>query len=80
MCPHQTHAFKEVKNSQAFTVGIKIIYPCFFLNEPLPGAPTHVCTKLSANIQRIERWTSIKSCLTPKIESTPKTSNYDAKP
>ena len=54
-CPDQSQAFKEVKNSQAFTVGRKNIYiPIFFLDEPLPGAPGHVGTKLRANIRRTD--------------------------
>ena len=43
MCPDQSQAFEGQYNSQAFTVGIKTIL--FFLEEPLPGAPRHVCTK-----------------------------------
>ena len=55
MCPDQSQAFKEVNNSQAFTVGRKKIPgTVFFLNEPLPGAPSHVCTKFSVNIRRID--------------------------
>ena len=49
MCPDQSQAFKEVNNSQAFTVGRKKTKK---MNEPLPGAPRHVCTKFSANIRR----------------------------
>ena len=44
MCPDQSPAFKEVNNSQAFTVGRKENDPFFFLDEPLPGAPRHVCS------------------------------------
>ena len=52
-----------------------------FLHEPLPGAPRHVCTKFGA--KRSRNWlrrTNIKSYLSPKIESTLKPSNSDAKP
>ena len=49
MCPDQSQAFKEVNNSQAFTVGRKKNVPFFFLDQPLPGAPRHVCTKFRAN-------------------------------
>ena len=42
-CPDQSQAFKEVNNSEAFTVGRKKT-PIFFLDEPLPGARRHVCT------------------------------------
>ena len=55
MCPDQSQAFKEVNNSQAFTVGRKTNDPSFFLDEPLPGAPRHVCTKFRANIGRTDR-------------------------
>ena len=51
MCPDQSQAFKEVKNSQAFTVGRKKNTPFF---EPLPGAPRHVCTKFRANVPRTD--------------------------
>ena len=53
MCPDQSQAFKEVNNSQAFTVGRKKM-SLFFLGEPLPGAPSHVCTKFRANIRRTD--------------------------
>ena len=53
MCPDQSQAFKVVYNSQAFTVGRKR-NDLFFLDEPLPGAPRHVCTKVRANIRRTE--------------------------
>ena len=52
MCPDQSQAFKEVNNSRAFTVGRK--KNIFFLDEPLPGAPKHICTKFSANIRRTD--------------------------
>ena len=54
MCPDQSQAFKEVNNSQAFTAGRKKNDPLFFLDEPLPGAPRHVCTKFRANIRRTD--------------------------
>ena len=49
MCPDQSQAVKEVNNSQAFTVGRKKNGP-FLLDEPLPGAPRHVCKKFIAQI------------------------------
>ena len=52
MCPDQSQAFKKVNNRQAFTVGRKK-YP-FFLDDPLPGAPRHICTKFRANIRRTD--------------------------
>ena len=49
-CPDQSEALKEVNNShnnsRAFTVTRKNITH-FLLNEPLPGAPRHVCTKFA---------------------------------
>ena len=54
MCPDQSQAFKEVNNSQAFTVGRKIFHPFCFLNELLPGAPRRISTKSSASIRRTE--------------------------
>ena len=54
MCPDQSQAFKEVNNSQAFAVARKKITRFFFLAEPLPGAPRHVCTKFRANILRTD--------------------------
>ena len=51
MCLNQSQAFKEVNSGQALTVGkTKNIY----MNEPLPGALRHVCTKFSANIRRTD--------------------------
>ena len=51
MCPDQSQAFKEVKNSLAFTIGRKkILVTNFFLDEPFPGVPRHVCTKFRVNI------------------------------
>ena len=69
MCPDQSQAFKEVNTSQAFTVGKKKKGYPFFLNDPRPGAPRHVCTKFSA--KHSKNWlrsTSIKSYLTSQIE------------
>ena len=43
MCPDQSQTFKEVNNSQAFTAWRKKT-TLFFLDQPLPGAPRHVCT------------------------------------
>ena len=43
----QSQAFKEV-NSQA---GRKK-RPIFFPDDPLPGAPRHVCTQFRVNIRR----------------------------
>ena len=52
MCPDLSHAFKEVNNSQAFTVRRKKKKrPVIFLDEPVPGAPRHVFTKFRANIR-----------------------------
>ena len=50
MRPDQSQAFIEINASQAFTVARKQSTH-FFLNKPLPGAPRHVCTKFSANIE-----------------------------
>ena len=82
MCPDKSQAFKEVSSSQAVTVGSKKSEPIFFfLDEPFPGAPRHVCTKFRANIRRTDCvGQNNESNLTPKIESTLKPSNYDAKP
>ena len=58
MCPDQSQAFKEVNNSNAFTVGqaFKDVdnshaftvgrnkWTHVFLDQPLAGAPRHVCT------------------------------------
>ena len=55
MCPDQSQAFEGVN----FTVGRKKTTP-YFLGEPLPGAPRHVCTKFRANIRRT-------NCVGPKI-------------
>ena len=66
MCPDQSQAIKEVNNSQTFTV------------SRCPKACLHkVYRKYSKNWLRE---TNIKSYLTPKIDSTLKSSNYDAKP
>ena len=54
MCPHQSQGFKEVNISQAFTVGRRK-NAIFFLDEPLPGAPRHPCTKFRASIRRTVR-------------------------
>ena len=80
MCPDQSQAFKEVNNSQAFTVGRRKKWPIFFLEEPLPGAPRHVCTSFPQKSKNWLRRTSIKSNLKPEIENTLKRRNYDAKP
>ena len=50
MCPDLSQAFEEVNNSQAFTLGKKSNGPFLFVDEPLPDAPRHVCTKFRANI------------------------------
>ena len=52
MCPDQSQALKEVNKSKAFTVGRKKM--TFFWDEPLPGAPRHVCTKFGENIRRTD--------------------------
>ena len=43
-----TGLLKEVKNnnSQAFPEEENVFPPFFFLKEPLPGAPSHFCTKI----------------------------------
>ena len=51
----------------------------FFLGEPLPGAPSHVCTKFRANIRRTDCVGPILNH-TREIEHALKPSNYDAKP
>ena len=81
MYPDQSQAFKEVNNSQAFAIGRKE-WPILFLDEPLPGAPRHVSSKVSRKYSKnwLRTRTSIKSNLTPEIEKTPNPSNYDAKP
>ena len=77
-CPDQSHALKEVNNSRVFTARRK--NDTFFLNEPLPGAPRQVLTKFSAIIRRTDCVGTIKpSYLKPKIESTLKPTNSDAK-
>ena len=82
MCPDQSQAFKEVNNSQAFTVGRKKMTNFFF------GRAASRCSKAclhkvsrqwSKNWLRTRR-TNIKSNLTPEIEYPRKTNNYDAKP
>ena len=82
MSPNQSQAFKQVNSSQAFTVGRKKHEPFFLMDELLPRASRHACTKFRANIRRTDcvGRTNIKSNLTPKIEYTLKPSNYDAKP
>ena len=50
MCPDQSQALNEVDNGQAFTAGRKNI--SIFPNEPLTGAPRHVCTKIRVNVRR----------------------------
>ena len=84
MCPNQSRAFKEVSNSPAFTVG-KINK--IDMDEPLPGAPRHVCTKFRANIRRTDCVGPIlKSNLTLNTEYRTrytlrvKPTNYDAHP
>ena len=47
-----TGLFKEVNNSQAFTVARKK-KEFFFLNEPLPGAPRRLCTKFKVSRKNI---------------------------
>ena len=58
MCPDQLQAFKEVNNSQGIYRRKKKNDPFFFwtsfLDEPLPGAPRHVCTEFRANIRRAD--------------------------
>ena len=55
MCPDQSQAFTEASNSQSFTVGRKEkMTRIFFLDEPLPGAPRHVCTKFRAGFRRTD--------------------------
>ena len=41
MCPEQSQALQDVKNSQPLPVGRRK-GPIFFLDEPLPGAPRHM--------------------------------------
>ena len=80
MCPDQSQAFKEVNDSQAFTVGRKKMTHFF------SGRAASRCSK--ACLYKVSRkhsknWlrrTSIKSNLTPEIECTLKLSNYEAKP
>ena len=83
MCPDQSQAFKEaIKHSQAFTMGRKKHDP-FFLDDPLPGAPRHVCTKFRANIGISDLCIvvpNLETNLTRRIEYILKPSNYDAKP
>ena len=51
--PDQSQPFKQVNNSQEFTVGrTKNVF--FFLNEPLPGAARRVSTKFRADIRRTD--------------------------
>ena len=81
MCPEQSQAFKEVNNSQAFTVGL-CFYSFFFWTSRFhvhqgvfAQSFAHVFEKLTAYNR-----TTIQSHLTPKIESPLKPSNYVAKP
>ena len=53
---------QKVNNSQSFTVGRKK-WPIFFLDQPLPGAPRHVCTKFRAKIRRTD-------CVGPILSDT----------
>ena len=53
MCPDQSQAFKEVNDSKAFPWEKKFSLH-FFLNEPLPDAPSHACTKFRANFRRTD--------------------------
>ena len=81
VCPDESQASKEVNISQAFTATEEKKISFFFLDEPPPGAPRHVCTKFSTKYSK--NWlrrANIKSGLTPKIQCTLKPSNYDAKP
>ena len=78
MCPEQSQAFKEVNNSQPFTVGF--FDDPFLLDKPLPGISRHACTKFRANIRRTDCVAPIVcKILSPEIEYTLKPSN-DAKP
>ena len=52
MCPDQLQAFREVHNNQGFIVGRKNTLLFFCPEEPLPGAPMHVCQALDANRRR----------------------------
>ena len=69
-----TTSTSVLNNSQAFTVRRKKNGPFFFLDEPLPGAPRHVCTKFSANIRRTDCvgpiWSNIKSYLRGRAGDT----------
>ena len=80
MCPVQSQAFKDVNNSQAFTVESKK-WPFFVSGRAASRCPKaclyHVSRKYSKSWLRK---TNIKSNLTPEIEYTLKPSNYDAKP
>ena len=83
MCLDQSQAFKEVNSNRAFTVGRRKEKEKhdFFLTEPLPGVPRHVCTEFSANIRRIDCIGPILSHIyRHQIESAVNTSDYDAKP
>ena len=73
MCPDQSQAFKEVNNSQAFTVGSKKKRTSRF--QVLQGM---FVQRLAQMFEELSR-TNIKLYLTPKIESTQKPSDYDAK-
>ena len=75
-----SQALKEVNTSQAFTVGRKKTN--HFCSDQAASRFSEACwykvlRKYSKNWLRE---TNIKSYLTPKIDSTLKSSNYDAKP
>ena len=75
MRPDQSQTFKEVNNSPAFTVGRKKKRPA--ASRCSKACFHEVSRKYSKN--RLRR-TNIKPNLTPEIEFTLKSSNYDAKP
>ena len=80
MCPDQSQTFKEVNNSQAFTVGRKKNVPLFSERAASRCSKAwlyRVSRKYSKNWLRR---TSIRSNWTPKIDHTLQPRNYDAKP
>ena len=52
ICPGQSQAFKEVNNSQAFSVRKKMAH--VYLDKPLAGAPRHVCKTFRDNVRRTD--------------------------
>ena len=72
-----TGGHKKVSNSRGVSVGRNQVFS-FFVNEPPPGTPRHVCKKDLAKV-RLRR-TNARSYLTLKVDNMLKLSTYDATP